>query len=76
MAIQEKLVDSQVELNDAQIAIMEKRLELMEKGEAAYNIAVSVEGDIDGWLSGLVASLMEEIILKASEENFNCLCEV
>jgi len=77
MDIQEKLVDSQVEMNDAQIALMEEKLRQMrDQGGITYNIAVAVEGDVDGWLTGLISSLMQEVMIKATAEDFHCMCEV
>jgi len=77
MDIQETLVNSQVELNDIQADIMRERLRAMQDaGGITYNIGVAVEGDVDGWLTGLVQSLMTEIMVKATAEDFHCMCEV
>jgi predicted NUDIX family NTP pyrophosphohydrolase len=67
------LVKSQREYVDAQTAILELQAKAIERGE---DVAIKVEiiGDSSTWLEGLLNDLLEEIMVKASQEAFQCLC--
>lgn len=67
--MQQKLVDSQIEMNDALIAEGEAKTKAMEEGGA--EISVEVQGDTEGWLKGLMESLFDEIMIKAKTESFS-----
>jgi TP901 family phage tail tape measure protein len=71
MALQEKIAAKQMEVADAQIEKLNTQTELM-KADELRPIAVSIEGDAEGWLRGLVQSLMEDIFAKAEAEAFSC----
>jgi hypothetical protein len=47
--------------------------ERAKRGEATQVINVTVEGNTEEWLKGLMESLFNEIIVKASSEAFACL---
>jgi TP901 family phage tail tape measure protein len=72
--IEQDLAESQIALNDAQIENIKKRTELLDRGDALYNIGVSIEGDVTGWLNGLLTELLQEIMIKATQEEFYCSC--
>ena len=79
---QQTLVDAQVKLassEGARAAAQTERIllenERIANGESVSDISVSVEGDTEGWLEGLMQSLFEEIMIKAQAEAFKCLCE-
>lgn len=67
--MQQKLVESQIAMNEALIAESEAKAEALKKGDA--EISVSVEGDMEGWLKGLMQSLFNEIMVKAKTESFS-----
>jgi len=79
---QQTLVDAQVKLassEGARAAAQTERIllenERIANGESVSEISVSVEGDTEGWLRGLMEALFEEIMVKAQAEAFSCLCE-
>jgi hypothetical protein len=47
----------------------------MRRGEAGSQVNVAVEGDMEGWLAGLIESLFKDIMVKASAESFNVLAQ-
>ena len=71
--IQEKLAEAQIRLTNAQSEYMELLNDRMKKGEAVQQVFVSVEGDTEAWLQGLIEELFKEIMVKATSESFSCL---
>jgi hypothetical protein len=75
LSVQEALAAAQVELTHEQAENMRLQNERIRKGDPAVSIAVSVEGDVEGWLAGLMESLFNEIMTKASAEGFKALAK-
>jgi len=75
LAVQEGLAAAQVELTHEQSENMRLQNERIRRGDPAMQIQVSVEGDTEGWLAGLMESLFNEIMLKAASESFNVLAQ-
>lgn len=70
MEIQKDLADSQIKLTNAQAELIETQIEAL-KSEG-LKINVNVQGDTEGWLSGLLSSLLDEIFIRAEAEGFQC----
>jgi TP901 family phage tail tape measure protein len=70
MEIQRDLADSQIDLTDAQADLVREQTDALRSGEKVP-IEVSIQGDVEGWLSGLIQSMFEEIMLKAEVEAFH-----
>jgi TP901 family phage tail tape measure protein len=75
LAVQESLAAAQVVLTNEQAEYMRLQNERLKRGDAAVNVQVTVEGDTEGWLAGLMESLFNEIMTKASSEAFNALAQ-
>jgi hypothetical protein len=73
LAIEKALADAQIALVAEQTEYMKNQNEKLKRGEATQIIQVTVEGNTEAWLKGLMESLFSEIIVKASAEAFSCL---
>ena len=71
LSVQESLAAAQVELTREQAENMRLQNERIRRGDPALQVQVTVEGDTEGWLSGLMESLFKEIMVKASSEAFS-----
>jgi hypothetical protein len=75
LSVQESLAAAQVELTREQAENMRLQNDRIKKGDPAISIAVTVQGDVEGWLAGLMESLFNEIMTKASAEGFKALAQ-
>ena len=75
LTIQENLAAAQIAFIGEQTEYFRLRNEAIRRGQATSQVNVAVEGDMEGWLAGLVESLFKDIFVKASAEGFNVLAE-
>lgn len=75
LTVQESLADAQIRLTNEQAEYMRLQNERLKRGEPAMQVQVTVEGDTEGWLAGLMESLFNEIFVKAKAEGFNVLAQ-
>jgi hypothetical protein len=75
LKVQEDLAAAQIAFTNEQSQYFKLRNEALRRGEAASQVNVAVEGDMEGWLAGLVESLFKDIMVKASAESFNVLAQ-
>jgi hypothetical protein len=75
LSIQESLAAAQIAFIGEQTEYFRLRNEAIRRGQATSQVNVAVEGDMEGWLAGLVESLFKDIFVKASAEGFNVLAE-
>lgn len=75
LSIQESLAAAQIAFMAEQTEYFKLRNDALRRGEAASQVNVAVEGDMEGWLAGLMESLFKDIFIKASAEGFNVLAE-
>jgi hypothetical protein len=75
LEIQAALAEAQIDFTEAQTEYFRLRNEALKKGDPTSQVNVAVQGDMEGWLSGLMESLFNEVFIKASAEGFNVLAE-
>lgn len=68
--IQREFKDAQIELIKSQTEGTRLRNRLLE--EQGLQIKVNIEGDTQGWLEGMLNSLLNAIFIKAQGESFSC----
>jgi len=75
LKVQEDLAAAQIAFTNEQTVYFKLRNDAMRRGDAASQVNVAVEGDMEGWLAGLIESLFKDIMVKASAESFSVLGE-
>jgi TP901 family phage tail tape measure protein len=75
LAVEEALAAAQIALTNEQTEYLRLANERLKRGEAAAQVNVTVDGDMEGWLAGLMESLFNDIMVKASSEAFNVLAQ-